>query len=80
MHELFDLLIENSLRADIWAKHSVVGERFLGPRVHDRLLADFLPDTLIFIVFGVFGPEGLDSYSDVDLTFNHLIYRLLLLS
>lgn len=71
MNELFDLFIKYGLSAHIWAKNPVVGERLFGPRVHNRLLANFLPDTLIFFVFRVFGPEGLNSYSDVDLTFNH---------
>ena len=54
MHELFNLLIEDSLSGHFWPKHPVIREHFLRSSVHKGLVADFLPKVLILVTFAIF--------------------------
>ena len=71
MNQLFDLLVEDSLRGDLGAEDCIIAECFLRSSVHQGLIADFLPDILILITFGLFWAQWLDSDRHVDLALDH---------
>ena len=71
MNQLLDLLVEDGLSGDLGAEDRVKAERFLRSSVHEGLIADFLPDILILITFGLLWAQWLDSDRDVDLALDH---------
>ena len=71
MNQLLDLLVEDRLSGDLGAEDRVKAERFLRSSVHEGLIADFLPDILILITFGLLWAQWLDSDSHVDLALDH---------
>ena len=71
MNQLLDLLVEDGLGGDLGAEDAVEAERFLRSCVHQGLIADFLPDILILIAFGLLLGQGLDSDRHVDLALDH---------
>ena len=71
MNQLLDLLVEDRLSGDLGAEDRVKAERFLRSSVHEGLIADFLPDILILITFGLLWAQWLDSDRHVDLALDH---------
>ena len=76
MHEVFHLLAEDSLCADLRTKHLVETKSFLGSRVHEGLFGHLRPYLRVLIVFSFFFHYRLYPNGDVYFGF-HLYLQVL---
>ena len=71
MHKLFHLVVKDRLCGNLWSKDLIKAECFLGSGVDQCLIADSLPNIVIFIVFGLFRSQRLYPDRHVNFAFYH---------